>query len=51
MLSADVSPDSGVDALRLGLVISVLVATVGVAVLLVVRRQLRRVDEDPDEGQ
>ncbi|PSL58086.1 cellulose binding domain-containing protein [Saccharothrix carnea] len=51
VLSADVSPDSGVDALRLGLVISVLVATVGVAVLLVVRRQLRRVDEDPDEGQ
>ncbi|MFD0204117.1 MULTISPECIES: cellulose-binding domain-containing protein [Saccharothrix] len=51
VLSADVSPDSGVDALRLGLVISVLVAAVGVAVLLVVRRQLGRVDEDPDGGQ
>ncbi|XVS63101.1 cellulose-binding domain-containing protein [Actinosynnema sp. CA-299493] len=48
VLSADVSPDSGVDALRLGLVISLLVAAVGTAVLLVVRRHLRRVG-DPDE--
>ncbi|MCE6993714.1 cellulose-binding domain-containing protein [Saccharothrix sp. S26] len=49
VLSADVSPDSGVDALRLGLVISLLVAAVGVAVLLVVRRHLRRVGERPGE--
>lgn len=50
VLSADVSPDSGVDALRLGLVISLLVAAVGVAVLLVVRRHLGRVGEKSDEG-
>lgn len=49
VLSADVSPDSGVDALRLGLVISLLVAAVGIAVLLVVRRHLGRVGERPDE--
>jgi hypothetical protein len=49
VLSADVSPDSGVDALRLGLVISLLVGTVGIAVLLVVRRHLGRVGERPDE--
>jgi hypothetical protein len=49
VLSADVSPESGVDALRLGLVISLLVAVVGIAVLLVVRRHLRRVGEDPGE--
>ncbi|ROP40822.1 cellulose-binding domain-containing protein [Saccharothrix texasensis] len=48
VLSADVSPDSGVDALRLGLVISLLVASVGIAVLLVVRRHLRRAG-DPGE--
>ncbi|MFI9009633.1 cellulose-binding domain-containing protein [Actinosynnema sp. NPDC053489] len=49
VLSADVSPDSGVDALRLGLVISLLVAAVGLAVLLVVRRHLGRVGGDADE--
>lgn len=49
VLSADVSPDSGVDALRLGLVISLLVAAVGLAVLLVVRRHLGRVGERTDE--
>ncbi|MEU4762894.1 cellulose-binding domain-containing protein [Actinosynnema sp. NPDC023794] len=49
VLSAEVSPDSGVDALRLGLVISLLVAAVGIAVLLVVRRHLGRVGERPDE--
>ncbi|MFJ6672500.1 cellulose-binding domain-containing protein [Actinosynnema sp. NPDC091369] len=51
VLSADVSPDSGVDALRLGLVISLLVATVGVAVLLVVRRHLGRVGDHSGEGR
>ena len=49
VLSADVSPESGVDALRLGLVISLLVAAVGIAVLLVVRRHLGRVGERPEE--
>ncbi|WP_367136590.1 cellulose-binding domain-containing protein [Saccharothrix sp. HUAS TT1] len=49
VLSADVSPDSGVDALRLGLVISLLVAAVGTAVLLVVRRHLGRSGDRPGE--
>ena len=49
VLSAEVSPDSGVDALRLGLVISLLVAAVGIAVLLVVRRHLGRAGERTDE--
>ncbi|MFE9750822.1 cellulose-binding domain-containing protein [Saccharothrix saharensis] len=49
VLSADISPESGVDALRLGLVISLLVAAVGVAVLLVVRRHLRRVGDHSAE--
>lgn len=49
VLSADISPESGVDALRLGLVISLLVAAVGVAVLLVVRRHLGRVGDHSGE--
>ncbi|TQM83501.1 cellulose binding domain-containing protein [Saccharothrix saharensis] len=49
VLSADISPESGVDALRLGLVISLLVAAVGIAVLLVVRRHLGRVGDHSGE--